>query len=76
MTTLRRVNLDSTTLAAATYNDCHGQLQLDFRNGTRYAYSGVGPELFRDLLYAASKGVFFNQHIRGRFPYAKLSAES
>lgn len=71
-----RVHLDSTTLAAAAYDDCSGNLQLDFRDGTQYVYSGVAPGLYGDLLCAASKGVFFNRYIRGRFPHAKLSAEN
>jgi hypothetical protein len=69
-------HLESTTLAAAAYDDGCGQLQLDFRDGTRYVYSGVGPDLYRGLLSAVSKGSFFNRHIRGHFPYAKLSAKN
>jgi len=38
------------------YDDRRAKLQVDFRDGTRYVYSGVSPELFRDLLCAASKG--------------------
>lgn len=75
-TTPGRVRLDSTSLAAATYDDHRGQLQLDFRDGACYAYSGVSPKLFHDLLCATSKGSFFNRYIRGRFPYAKLSSEN
>jgi len=71
-----RVPVDSTTLAAVAYDDRLANLQLDFRDGTRYTYSGVSPELFRDLLCATSKGSFFNRHIRGRFPCAKLTTEN
>lgn len=71
-----RVHLDSTTLAAADYDDRSRNLQLDFRDGTRYVYSGVAPGLYGDLLCAASKGVFFNRYIRDRFPHAKLSPEN
>jgi KTSC domain-containing protein len=71
-----RVSLDSTSLAAVVYDGRRGELELDFRDGTRYAYSGVAPELFQDLLSATSKGFFFNRFIRGRFPYAKLPAEN
>jgi KTSC domain len=69
-----RVRVDSTTLAAVSYDGA--RLQLDFLDGTRYAYSGASPELFRDLLGATSKGSFFNRHIRGRFPCARLTAEN
>jgi len=54
-TTPGPVRLDSTTLAAVAYDDRRGELQLDFRDGARYAYSGVAPDLFRDLLCATSK---------------------
>jgi hypothetical protein len=75
-TTPGQVNLDSTTLAAVAYDDRCGELKLDFRDGARYTYSGVAPELFRDLLCATSKGSFFNRYIRGRFPYAKLPPDN
>ena len=71
-----QVRVDSTTLAAAAYDDRCAILRLDFRDGARYTYSGVSPELFRDLLRATSKGSFFNRHIRGRFPCAKLTTEN
>ena len=32
-----RVSLDSTTLSAAVYDGRRGELQLDFRDGARYA---------------------------------------
>jgi hypothetical protein len=49
---------------------------LNFRDGTRYTYSGIAPNLYRELLRAASKGSFFNRHIRGHFPYAKTVPEN
>jgi hypothetical protein len=72
MPTPGRVNFDSTTLAAATYDDRQCRLQLEFRDGTRYAYCAVAPEYFRGLFRATSKGSYFNRYIRGRFPYVKL----
>ena len=71
-----RVLLDSTTLAAAIYDDCHHRLHLEFCDGNRYEYSEVMPELFRGLLCATSKGSYFNLYIRGRFPYVKLGPEN
>lgn len=70
------VNLDSATLVNASYDHALAQLQLQFRDGTRYTYFGVSPELFHDLLCATSKGGFFNRYIRTHFPYAKLPAEN
>jgi hypothetical protein len=70
------VRLDSTSVAAAAYDDCGEKLQLDFHDGTRYVYFGVAAELYRNLLCATSKGRFFNRHIRSHFPHAKLSIEN
>jgi len=70
------VRLDSTTLAAATYDGHRETLQLDFRDGTRYLYSGIAPTLYRELLGTASKGSFFNRHLRGHFPYVKIPPEN
>jgi len=70
-----RVSLDSTTLVATVYDDSRETLQLDFRDGTRYEYTGIAPNLYRELLCAASHGSFFNRHIRGHFPYAKIVPE-
>ena len=63
--------LMSKTLAAAVYDSSQATLQLDFRDGSRYVYSSVPPDLFRGLLAATSKGCFFNQHIRRVLPYSK-----
>lgn len=68
--------LISKTLAAAVYDDSQEKLQLDFRDGSRYVYSGVPPDLFHGLLSATSKGRFFNQHIRRVLPYSKAAPES
>ena len=67
--------LMSQTLATAVYDDAQEKLQLNFRDGSRYVYSKVPPDLFRGLLAADSKGHFFNQHIRGALPYSKAAPE-
>jgi len=67
--------LSSQTLAAAIYDSVQEKLQLDFCDGSRYVYYEVAPVLFRSLLEAHSKGQFFNQHIRGRVPFAKTLPE-
>ena len=70
---IRSTLLMSQTLAAAVYDDSQATLQLDFRDGSRYVYSRVQPELFHGLLAATSKGRFFNQHIRRVLPSRKAT---
>jgi len=67
--------LMSKTLAAAVYDDSQETLPLDFRDGSRYVYSGVHQDLFHAMLAATSKGRFFNQHIRRVLPYSKAAPE-
>jgi hypothetical protein len=52
------VSLDSTTVAAAAYDDCGEKLQLDFHDGTRYVYSGVAAELVSQFALRHIKGTF------------------
>jgi hypothetical protein len=73
--TPQRVELKSTSLAAATY-DHAGRLRLDFHDGSRYDYFGVPVQTFHDLLRAPSKGKFFNTEIRKRFRYVKRVDEN
>jgi hypothetical protein len=70
---LHRVELQSTTLARAEYDAKGHQLVLDFRDGSRYRYSGVQAPIFVDLLRAPSQGAFFNREIRNRYPYVRIS---
>ena len=67
--------LSSKTLANAVYDDLQETLQLDFRDGSRYVYSRVQPDLYHGLLTATSKGRFFNQNIRCALPYSKAAPE-
>jgi KTSC domain len=71
-TTPSCVSFESATLLNASYDHALARLQLEFRDGTRYTYFGVLPELFQDLLRATSKGAFFNRYIRTHFPHARL----
>jgi hypothetical protein len=70
---MARVELQSTSLNAATYQDHDGAvLELEFRSGAIYRYLGVPEPVYQGLLSAESKGRYFNQHIRNRFPYTKI----
>lgn len=69
---MARVDLKSTSLNAATYQDQSAFLELEFRSGARYRYIGVPAQVYQELLRAESKGGYFNQHIRNRFTNAKI----
>lgn len=67
-----RIDLNSTGLEAATYQDQLALLELEFRSGAIYQYFGVPAQTYQELLLAESKGAYFHYHIRNRFPYAKI----
>jgi hypothetical protein len=65
--------VESTTLATVAYDKARGLLQLEFRSRAIYQYFGVAAAVHEALLGAPSKGSYFNQFIRGRFPYSLAS---
>jgi uncharacterized protein YuzE len=67
-------DVDSTTLGTAEYDENTLQLDITFANGKTYRYFGVPQMLYAELIAAKSKGAFFNEKLRGAFPYKKLEA--
>jgi hypothetical protein len=67
---MNETRVESTTLRAFAYDDGREILQLEFRSRAIYRYYGVPAAVHEALLYAPSKGSYFNRVIRGRFPYA------
>ena len=65
--------VESTTLASVGYDEILERLQLQFRSRAIYQYCGVPAAVHAALLQAPSKGGYFNQVIRGRFPYTLVS---
>ncbi|MCC7341991.1 MAG: KTSC domain-containing protein [Bryobacterales bacterium] len=63
----------STTLATVAYDGVQKLLQLEFRSRVVYHYFGVPATVHEALLDAPSKGSYFNQAIRGRYPYVRVS---
>jgi hypothetical protein len=62
--------VESTTLATIAYDEALELLQLEFRSRAIYQYFGVPVAVYVAFSVAPSKGRYFNQVIRGRFPYA------
>jgi len=69
---MAQVELQSTLLNAAAYQDHCAVLELEFRSGAIYRDIGVPEPVYEGLLSAESKGRYFNQHIRNRFPYSEI----
>jgi hypothetical protein len=50
-----RVDLQSTSLSAATYQEQSASLELEFRSGAIYRYIGVPAQVYQELLHSESK---------------------
>jgi hypothetical protein len=64
--------VESSTLATIAYDRTRNLLQLEFSSRALYQYFGVPATVYEGLLHAPSKGSYFNQAIRGRFPYRRI----
>lgn len=65
-------SVESSTLATVGYDDACQLLQLEFCSRAVYQYFSVPSAVHRALIAAPSKGQYFNQAIRARFPYRLL----
>jgi hypothetical protein len=65
--------VESTALATVAYDEARELLRLEFRSQAIYQYLGVPAIVHQALLSAPSKGSYFNQAIRERFPYQRVS---
>ena len=66
---MRVATVESTTLTTVAYDESRKLLQLEFCSQAVYLYFGVPSAVHQALLGAPSKGRYFNQTIRGQFPF-------
>jgi hypothetical protein len=67
-------NVKSSLITSVSYDAASKKLTVaTTQNGATYAFTGVPQSVVTELTNAPSKGRFFNQNIRGRFPTTKVS---
>lgn len=64
--------MPSTVIRRFTYREEARELEVTFTTGRRCLYSEVPPKAARALKESFAKGVHFNRHMRGRYPYREL----
>lgn len=69
---MHRVPVESSSIESIGYE--RSVLEVRFRNGGLYQYFDVPEETLVMLMRADSKGRFFNEAIRGRYPARKLKS--
>jgi hypothetical protein len=66
--------MPSSVIRYFRYDRARETLTITFQSGRIYAYFGVPPLVAAAFRAAPSKGIFFNQTIRDRFPYREVAA--
>jgi lysyl-tRNA synthetase class 2 len=66
------MDVDSTAISEIDYDATRTKLLVRFVSGERYVYVGVPGEVHRSFVEADSKGRFFQQQIRDRYPFNRL----
>lgn len=68
---MERTPVESSQLKSIGYDLEGGILEVEFKGGGVYRYSGVSPITHLELIQAGSVGKYFGQHIRGKFKTEK-----
>jgi hypothetical protein len=69
---LRQV-IESSSLRSIGYDRTTHTLEVEFRSGGVYQYSGVPDSVWFELRHAPSKGKYFQDRVRDRFATQRLS---
>jgi hypothetical protein len=65
---LEMVHVESSAIEAVGYDPAARRMRIRFKEGQAYDFCGVPPQLYQALLAAESKGLFYAEFIRGRYP--------
>lgn len=69
---MNRVDVASDVMASVGYDATTAVLEVEFRSGAVYQYIDVPAEQHAALVLAASKGRFFNAHVRPKFHFRRV----
>lgn len=61
--TMERIPVKSSNIASVGYDEGNKTLEIQFKSGAVYQYSGVEPQTHADLMAAESVGKFVQQNI-------------
>jgi hypothetical protein len=68
-----RTPIHSEIISSIGYDRESKTLEVEFTSLAVYRYEGVPPQIFHDLLASDSRGKYFLEHVKGLFPFTRLS---
>ncbi len=70
---MERLAVNSSNLASVGYDEESSTLEVEFNSGYIYHFFGVPFHLYSSLMFARSKGEFFDRFIRkARYSYRQV----
>ena len=69
---MERTPVSSSDIATIGYDEDNQILEVEFKNGSVYQYTGVPPSEHGGIMNAESKGKYLHANIKKRYSYVKL----
>lgn len=63
-----RTPVRSSNIRSVGYDPASRTLEVEFHSDGLYQYSDVPETIYQGFMRAASKGSYFHDHIKGRYP--------
>jgi hypothetical protein len=67
---MQRKEVESSNIASIGYDP--PTLEVEFHHGGVYTYEGVPQEVYENFMAAPSKGRFFAENIKGKYPHQRV----
>lgn len=65
--------MPSAVIAAYDYDADSETLRIRYHSGKVYHYLGVPEKVFREMRSTMVKGIWFNRHIKGKYPFEEVT---
>ena len=65
--------MPSAVIAAYDYDAASETLSIRYHSGRVYHYLGVPEKVFREMRSTMVKGIWFNRHIKGKYPFEEVT---
>jgi hypothetical protein len=67
-----QIIMPSTVISSMDYNSEKATLTITFVSGMVYKYKNVPEEVYIAMKTSGAKGIYLNQHIKGKFEFEKV----
>jgi len=69
---MEREYVNSSMLTCFGYDADNSTLEVEFKNGVVWQYSGVAENVYHDMKNSASAGKFFHANIKGQYAESQV----